>query len=288
MARRTRGKTPTGPPERPELTKPVAEAQRLLQEQIQKGTELLKRPMQSRDELGAVRRAFRNWEDYNKELLRRLFTTDELSDEFGAAVRMVYSLGESSLPEDISEFQSDSRARLRRLESISARVPLLAPDALEPAPSARAQTPPRRVFIVHGRDRGPREAIRNFLRVLDIEPVVLEEQPNQGRTLIEKFEANIDVSFAVVILTPDDIGAPKEGLDNARPRARQNVILELGYFIGLLGRRNVAPIKAGDLDVPSDVDGIAYIDFDRGGAWKLQLGKELKAAGIDVDLNRAV
>lgn len=285
MARRTRRTTERTPSPRPELVRPLAEAQTVLSDQVAKGAELLATEVNSREDLGSVSRSFRNWEDYTKELLRRLFTTDELSDEFGASVRMIYSLGPSSLGEDIDEFRSDGRVRLRRLESIAERLPLYVSESEMPAVSS---VPPRRLFIVHGRDHGPRDAVRNFLRDLDVEVVVLEDQPNQGRTIIEKFEANVDVAFAVVILTPDDVGAPKDEMDNARPRARQNVTLELGFFIGLLGRARVAPIKVGDIEVPSDVDGIVYIDFDRGGAWKLALGKELKAAGIDVDLNRAV
>lgn len=287
MAKRSR---PTQPPRsRPELVRPPSEAADLLREQLSKGSDLLRADVASREQLAEVKRRFRNWEEYVEELLRRLFTTEELSEEFGASVRMIYSLGPSSLQEDLGEFRSDGAIRVRRLESIIERLPLFGAREVPHHEEPRGRgAPVRRAFIVHGRDHGPRDAIRNFLRDLEVEPVVLEDQPNQGRTIIEKSEANVDVGFAVIILTPDDIGAPKDEKDEARPRARQNVLLELGFFIGLLGRGRVAPIKVGDLEVPSDVDGIAYIDYDRGGAWKLRLAKELKAAGIEVDMNRAV
>lgn len=284
MAKRSRT-TPQSPSVRPELVQALGEGQELISQQIAKGNEVLAGEIASREELASAGRAFRNWEDYTKELLRRLFTTDELAEEFGAPIRMFYSLGPSTINEDIAEFLSDGRTRLRRLESIGERLPLFAP---QQASSQRAGALGNRVFIVHGRDHGPRDAIRNFLRDIEVDSVVLEDQPNQGRTIIEKFEAHVDVAFAVVILTPDDVGAARDETDKARPRARQNVTLELGFFIGLLGRGRVAPIKVGDVEVPSDVDGIVYIDFDQGGAWKLRLGKELKAAGIAVDLNRAV
>lgn len=272
------------------MARPLSEATDLLQEQLSKGSDLLSADVASRQQLAEVKRRFRNWEEYVQELLRRLFTTEELPEEFGASVRMIYSLGPSSLQEDLEEFRSDGAIRVRRLESIIERLPLFAAserlDRSEEPPPRNA--PLRRAFIVHGRDHGPRDAIRNFLRDLDIEPVILEDQANQGRTIIEKFEAHVDVGFAVIVLTPDDIGAAKDEKHEARPRARQNVLLELGFFIGLLGRGRVAPIKVGDLEVPSDVDGIVYIDYDSGGAWKLRLAKELKAAGIEVDMNRAV
>jgi len=106
--------------------------------------------------------------------------------------------------------------------------------------------------------------------------------------LIEKIERYSDVAFAVVLLTPDDIGA--EQVPNAKrsPRARQNVILELGYFMGKLGRKNVAAILKGEVERPSDYDGVNYITMDLHGAWQLKLAQELDAAGLKVDLNRLV
>ncbi len=142
---------------------------------------------------------------------------------------------------------------------------------------------PRRVFVVHGHDHGSREAVARLLTALHLEPVILSEMPNKGRTIIEKFEAYADVEFAVVILSPDDVGGVSP--DGLRPRARQNVILELGFFIGKLGRERVAALRPGDLEEPADVTGIVYTPMDPAGAWKTKLGQELQAAGIRVDLN---
>ena len=108
----------------------------------------------------------------------------------------------------------------------------------------------RKVFIVHGRDEGPREAVARFLEKIDFEPVILHERANQGRTVIEKVEVHSDVGFAVVLLTPDDEGCLKG--EKPQPRARQNVLLELGYFIGKLTRSRVCTLKVGDLEIPSD------------------------------------
>ena len=71
------------------------------------------------------------------------------------------------------------------------------------------------------------------------------------------------------------------------PRARQNVILELGVFLGKLGRKHVCPLVKGDVETPSDYDGVVYTKLDDAGGWKMKLVQELKAAGFDVDANRA-
>jgi len=156
-------------------------------------------------------------------------------------------------------------------------------DQTSPEP---ARLPSRKVFIVHGHEGEPREAVAGFLRKIDFTPVILHEQSNLGRTIVEKFEAHADVDFAVVLLTPDDVGGPKDGAQ--QPRARQNVILELGYFIGKLGRQNVCAIKLGDLEIPSDIIGVVWTPFDAHGAWKTALAKELKDAGHEIDWNKVM
>lgn len=143
-----------------------------------------------------------------------------------------------------------------------------------------------KVFIVHGHDGEAREAVARFLEKMGFQAIILHEQANQGRTVIEKVEANSDVGFAVVLLTPDDEGCAKGG--RPEPRARQNVLLELGYFIGRLGRARVCALKRGELEIPSDFAGVVWEKMDTGSGWKLALARELTAAGHDVDLNKAV
>ena len=146
----------------------------------------------------------------------------------------------------------------------------------------------RRVFVVHGRDEAAKEAVARFLAKLDLEPIILHEQPNQGRTVIEKFEENADVDFAVVLLTPDDVGHLADGSDEPMLRARQNVLFELGYFVGRLGRTRVCALHKGGVEILSDYHGVIYVPMDDPQGWRLLLAREIKAAGIDVDLNRAL
>ena len=146
----------------------------------------------------------------------------------------------------------------------------------------------KKVFIIHGRDNEAKEAVARFLERLDLEPVILHEQPNEGRAIIEKFEEHAQAAFAVVLLTPDDAGALENEKDKLRPRARQNVIFEFGYFIGRLGRKRVCALTRGDLEMPSDYDGVLYVPLDADAAWRMRLVKELRAAGLNVDANLAL
>lgn len=153
----------------------------------------------------------------------------------------------------------------------------------------RAQAEPSdRVFIVHGHDEGAKEATARFIAQLDLKPIILHEQPNAGWTIIEKLERHLDVGFAVVLLTPDDVGGRAQDPPQLRNRARQNVVLELGLFIGALGRARVCALHKGSLELPSDFDGVVYVPMDDAGGWRLLLAREMKQAGLNVDLNRAM
>ncbi|WP_313451041.1 nucleotide-binding protein [Stutzerimonas kunmingensis] len=155
------------------------------------------------------------------------------------------------------------------------------------APQAVLKPPfSRKVFIVHGHDDGARESVARFLERIGLEAIILHEQANQGRTVIEKVVAHGDVGFAVVLLTPDDEGCAKGG--TSEPRARQNVLLELGYFIGRLGRDKVCALKRGTLEIPSDFAGVVWETMDSSGGWKQSLARELEAAGHELDWNKVM
>jgi predicted nucleotide-binding protein len=142
----------------------------------------------------------------------------------------------------------------------------------------------REVFVVHGHDDATKVKVARLLERLDFQPVILHERPNEGLTIIEKFEKHAGkASFAVVLLTPDDVGcAESEG--KTKPRARQNVILELGYFIGRLGRSRVCVLYTPGVELPSDILGVVYTPLDP--SWEFSVAKELRAAGFAIDMNR--
>jgi predicted nucleotide-binding protein len=193
----------------------------------------------------------------------------------------------TSVQQSLARSQARSIALLTQaITVLKERLDELPENLPSERPVANAPTSERKVFIVHGQDEGPREAVARFLERIGFEPVILHEQPNKGRTIITKFrEEAADVGFAVVLMTPDDHGG-KQSADTG-PRARQNVVFELGFFIGALGPARVAALVKGDVEKPSDFEGVVYISLDQG-HWKIDLAKELKAAGFDVDFNRVV
>jgi len=171
------------------------------------------------------------------------------------------------------------------LDAAAEELAMRAPSAAERSPSDEGVG---RVFVVHGHDSTLLENVARTLSRLGVEPVILKEQTNSGHTIIEKLERYGDVGFAVVLLTPDDkLTLSTENGEKQVTRARQNVVLELGYFMGRLGRGRVVAVhvRHAAFEIPSDYSGVAWIAADDGGAWRYSLGKELRAAGIAVDLN---
>jgi len=155
--------------------------------------------------------------------------------------------------------------------------------SVQPRPSGNE------VFVVHGHDDGMKLEVTRMLERVGLQPLILHEAANLGRTIIEKFSDHSNVAFAVVLLSADDVGyAKRDGESTRRPRARQNVLLELGFFIGKLGRDRVAVLVNGpeDFEFPSDYEGVIYIPYDRG--WPLDLAKELRAVGLKIDPDKLI
>jgi len=216
------------------------------------------------------------------------------------AVDAISELGKQAQPL-LKEIESDKHgpyfyeeSAKRVLGVLKAAVAIAERQSKAPVAGEAAATPSRgkattaeAVFVVHGHEQALQQQVARFLEKLDIKPIVLFEEPGKGQTVIEKLESSSEVPFALVLLTPDDLGrAAKE--EELHPRARQNVVLELGYFLGKLGRANVAVLYDESVELPSDYRGVEYVKIDAEGAWKLKVAKELKAAGLAVDMNKAI
>ncbi|WFU39871.1 nucleotide-binding protein [Bradyrhizobium sp. CB82] len=190
----------------------------------------------------------------------------------------------------LTEGKADALALLREaVRSLEEDLVEIEEEAVTPPqPRQNAAISNDEIFIVHGRDTPAKHEVELLIERAGLKPIVLHRQPNEGRTIIEKFEAHGGAAgFAVVVLTPDDVG----GLDpdNLRPRARQNVIGELFWFAGRLGRKRVCALKKGDIEMPSDFAGIGYTDMDDRGAWKAELLRELQTAGYsNLDWGKAL
>lgn len=139
-----------------------------------------------------------------------------------------------------------------------------------------------KVFVVHGHDGELRESVARLLEKQNITPVILNEQANQGKTIIEKFENYSDVTCAICLFTSDDQG--KANSENKyKKRARQNVVFEAGYFIGKLGRENVIVIADENVEIPSDMSGMVYSSRNE---WRFSVLKELRTIGFSIDYNK--
>lgn len=279
----TRRRNESDPTERPQVD--PATGIHLLEEQLQKGHELLQsRPLT--DDL------YGQWELVTRNYLEKAF------GHYSSNVDSVTNVGKSgAFPMNAGErWWENQRAeslqtQLTRLEGLIELLKTerqLQETGAVSGVSANAQKG-HQIFLVHGHDEGAIQGVARFLEKLDQEVILLREQPNRGWTIIEKFEDYSDVGFAVVLLTGDDHGGlATASNDQLRPRARQNVILELGFFLGRLGRSRVCALYVEGVEIPSDYSGVLYVKLDAEGGWRLQMANELKAAGLPVDMNKAL
>lgn len=148
-----------------------------------------------------------------------------------------------------------------------------------------------KVFVVHGHDNALKTDVERFLHQIGLEPVVLHRQPDQGQTIIEKFEQHSDVGFAFVLLTCDEYAYTADQRSRSdsdrvvEARARPNAIFEFGYFVGRLGRRRVCCLYKGDVAIPSDLSGLLHKKIDNSiDSQAYAIMQELKSAGYTLTL----
>lgn len=147
----------------------------------------------------------------------------------------------------------------------------------------------KEIFIVHGHNEEMKQATARMVEKINYAPIILHEQPNKGRTIIEKFTDHSDAAFAIILLSADDIAFKKgKKVEDGRFRARQNVILELGFFLGKIGREKTIVLfeETDNFEIPSDYQGVIFIPYDKNGNWKFNIIKEMIAVGFDVDSNK--
>jgi predicted nucleotide-binding protein len=289
-----RAQGPQDPQERNRLTVTRSQAVAVLSRHAEEGRDLLGDAESVVDDPTWTEwsERFDRWRSVTKAALRKIYSTNEPSEEFDRkSSRIVRRIGQS----DGETFRYQQDVIPKGVNVLAALIEGLeyvdAPEdsGSEAAVAVAEPTYSRAVFVVHGRDDGLRESVARTLERLSFEPLILSEQPNQGATLIEKFERNaLQVGFAVVILSPDDYGrgSQEAAIPSEPNRARQNVVLELGYFMGKLGRSRVAALYRPGTELPSDIHGLGYVPIDDGDAWRFKLAGELAAAGYDVDFNR--
>lgn len=191
----------------------------------------------------------------------------------------------------LSEINADSlRKKISYLQALSAQVQYFHVDEVEVEIGNTVEFSSE-VFVVHGHDGEMKQALARFITHLGFIPIVLEEQPDLSQTIIEKFEKHSkSPGYAVVLFSPDDEGRSKNlnldgSLSDLKSRPRQNVVLELGFFIGKLGRDRVCVVRRGEMEQPSDFSGVLYTPFDDEGGWKQKLARNMKSVGYQVNAN---
>lgn len=203
---------------------------------------------------------------------------------------VVHMDGSRDSPHEIQRWLSEGRANSLALLKQAVRTLEEEIGTLDSGRALEPRTVPfgTDIFVVHGRNEQAKAEVARLLERAGLNAVILHEQPNSGRTIIEKFEAHGGTAgFAVALLTPDDVGglAPDGALKH---RARQNVIGEMFWFAGRLGRSRVCALVMGDIELPSDFVGVAYTHMDALGAWRMALLRELTAAGYSIDWQKAL
>jgi predicted nucleotide-binding protein len=278
------------------LTESLQKATQHLTQRINIGLEIMSQPSPgplTKSILSSTWDSIKKWDDYNSTFLRKLFSDESVADKYDASAEPIKRY--SSLQDLANKILFFHRVKTRELVSIKERLKLYDTVGSQVDQSTPSNVKPNgnKVFIVHGHNDAMKETLARFLEKLDLEVVILHEKPDKGKTIIEKLEANssqVDIGYAVVLLTPDDLGGPNEHgigfMPELQNRARQNVVFELGYFIAKLGRERVYALFVDGVELPSDYQGVLYTKIDASNSWMLKLAGEIKASGINLDLNK--
>lgn len=285
----------------PKLRVRRAEANQKIQTRIEKGQQLHVRQINSDDELEKARAESKKWSDYNETLLLRLFDNTSIAEyaytDFNDFPGFIYTDKPMPLSEELGYYQKGMDSSINSLEGIRDRLELYdePSDVLQRTPDNAGISNTSqsifgdKVFIVHGHDDEAKETVARFVENFGIEATILHEQANRGQTIPEKFEEHAgEAGFAIILLTPDDVGASQAEANKFKPRARQNVVLGLGYFWGRLGRGRVCVLHKGGVELPSDMQGLLYVPMNSPDEWQLSLAREMKQAGLPINLNKLV
>ena len=227
------------------------------------------------------------WKTRSRNVVHRIATEDSPSCLLADEAIGIETRGNSS--------KNFERAKATFLKSLELALAALQQDdygeLLGPKSDGGSPNLSNKVFVVHGHDQGLKTDLERFLHEIGLEPVVLHRQPDQGQTIIEKFEANSDVGYAFILLTPDEVAytidqeAKSDGERTKERRARPNVIFEFGYFVGRLGRKRVCCLYKGKVVLPSDLDGLVYKQVDESvESQAYAIIRELQAIGYNIKI----
>lgn len=306
---------------------PRTEAESKIYDCVTSGNKLLELSIYDEKDLEAAKAQRKKWNDYNEELLRRLFNSEVILEDYNRFSMPDLSTMKASWAEKISSFYEGISNKIEALESIIRRLEFIPEkstpskiqenkklrisdavsvvhgkvDETKKSTIEKPEIIPKKVVIsktqekhepesdtviaIHGHDDESKASVAGFIKKLGFKAVILHENTNAGQTIIDKFERIAATSdYAVVILTLDDIGALKENPDKTNLRARQNVILGLGYLYGALGRAKVSVLVKEGAEILSNDLGVSCTLMDPKGTWRLSLARYMKSAGLSFDI----
>ncbi len=259
-----------------------------VQERIEKGKKLNDSTISSIEQLETNEKSYKKWDDYNKELLSSSFTvvSNKYLQEYSGAGRHTIGVDKVRSGVNINSRQFREwkikeylKVKILSLESIFELIDLIPTQIINTENEFKNNSmKSKNVFIIHGHNEEMKKNVQLMLERIGLNAIVLHERPDKGRTIIDKLiEEGAEAKYAIALLSPDDQHTDGSG------HARQNVVLEIGYFLGKLGRNNVRLLKKGNTTIPSDLQGILYDDYDTKGGWKVKLAKEMKSVGLEID-----
>lgn len=237
--------------------------------------------------------AYKMWDDFNKEIYQSSFEIPNSTyfHEYEAQIWDHFYTHDI-----VADYKKQIQRQITQMQSDINKIALIECSAAEPKQSNRETIEEKplskNIFIVHGHNEEMKQTVARIVTKLGLSPIILHEQPNDGKTIIEKFESNAEsINFAIILLSADDLAASVRDISEVKDeevhqhlekRARQNVVFEMGYFAGKLGRSNVFFLLQEGVSKPGDLDGIVYTAYDAAHAWRFELVKELKSVGYKV------
>lgn len=238
---------------------------------------------------------YSQWDDYNNEYLKVVFNIVEneyrnkyiMSTSSVGVKEVMFGVNINEPRYKLWKLKRKVEIKINELESLKLRTDLIPIESENnfslPKNSNEFLKDGPAVFIIHGYNNEMKKSVQVFLSRCELKDVVLHEQPDKSRTIIEKLiEEGATANYVIAVLSPDDLQS------DGTLRARQNVILEIGYFIGKLGRDKVRLLIKESTSIPSDLQGILYDNYDSEGAWRINLAKEIMAVGIPINIDKLI
>ena len=258
------------------LNFPQKEVEKILQKQIEEGKKLLKIPIKNLSQWKLSEDKYNNWHSQNFEHLKKIFKYKNIGLDYTRSTWYFGNIFLSNLilSEKIYKLHHDIKDKIKKLKSILSSLQLLVE-----VESDKSEL--QKVFFIHGTDCSTSDRVLEFLTKKGIKSVILKELAAAGKTIIEMIQLRSDVKYAIALLTPDNLGGiSKQKLNH---RSEQNVLLELGIFVGKFGRENVSSLYVESVELPMDYHDFKHIKIDKTRKWQKPLIAELKAAGFELN-----